>query len=337
MESEPLSSNDDAAPGRRIRYRTLIIVCCLTIPWIHPLAQWTARLDWRMDLLTHFQEPALAATILCLLSSLIARIRPLSILLVVLAVYQVVPLTTVWLPNPVPASRATGKPVRVLMANVFDVNDRYDLVLGLIREEQPDVVGLVELTTRWEAAMDRSDVIREYPYRRSIPIGSSGLALWFRNPPVEFLPLETLTPFGNPIQGARFRLGDRDCTLWLVHPPNPLINHEVCNEEIIALGRRIGEASGTRVVLGDFNRTDGSPYFADFVRLSGLRDSRVGFGRQSSWPNWSPYRIAIDHAFVSDDVAVLSRRIGPDVGSDHRPLLLDLAPARIESRSEETR
>ena len=337
MEPQPLAPEPAARKSWRTQYRSLIIACCVIIPLIHPLAQRAARWDWRLDLLTHFQEPALVATIVCLIVALLARIRTLSAFLALLGLYQIVPLTAVWRTNPVSATRAAGKPVRIFVVNVHDINDRYDLVADLIRKERPDIVGLVELTANWDAAMKRSDVIRQFPYRRSIPLGSSGLALWFRNPPVEFLPLEVLTPFGNPIQGARFKLGDRDCTLWLVHPPNPLHDHEFSNDEILALGRRIGEEKGTRVVLGDFNRTDGSPYFADFKRLSGLRDSRIGFGRQASWPSWSPYRIAIDHAFVSDDVAVVSRRIGPDVGSDHRPLLLDLAPARIESRSEKTR
>ena len=41
-----------------------------------------------------------------------------------------------------------------------------------------------------------------------------------------------------------------------------------------------------------------------------------------------PQRLMIDHAFVSSDWRLLGRRVGPDVGSDHRPLIFDLAVAR---------
>jgi endonuclease/exonuclease/phosphatase family metal-dependent hydrolase len=55
----------------------------------------------------------------------------------------------------------------------------------------------------------------------------------------------------------------------------------------------------------------------------------TGFGREGSWPSWlpSPLRIAIDHAFVSNDLAVVARRLGPKIGSDHLRLIFELAPA----------
>jgi endonuclease/exonuclease/phosphatase (EEP) superfamily protein YafD len=334
---EPLPHAKQAASDRPTAWRRLVVVGLFLTALIHPIAQLTARLNWRLDLATHFQEPALAVTVVGLIAALLSRNRVFAALFLGLGLYQAIPLMAVWGPNPVPPSRATGKPLRILMANVHDVNDRYDLLAALIRREAPDVVGLVEVTPQWVDGLNRTGIVQSYPQRRSMPFGSRGLAVWFKTPALEILPIEVLTPLGNPIQAARVKLGDRSCTLWLVHPPNPLFDHDLCNEEILALGRRIGRESGTRVAIGDFNRTDGSPYFHDFVRLSGLRDSRIGFGRQGSWPSWSPYRIAIDHAFVSDDISVVARRLGPDVGSDHRPLLLEIAPARIEASSEARR
>ena len=80
--------------------------------------------------------------------------------------------------------------------------------------------------------------------------------------------------------------------------------------------------------MGDMNCTDHSSHFSDFLRATGLHDSRVGFGRQASWPTMFPYyRIAIDHLFLDDDLAVVNRRLGPMVGSDHFPILIELAPA----------
>lgn len=331
MEPEPIAT-ESAAVDRRTR-RRLLTVGCVILVLIHPLAKLTARLNWRIDLLTHFQEPALGLTILCLFAAMATRARRLAVFLALLGLYQIVPLTAVWRANPVRPAPGS-KPVRILMANVHDINDRYDLLADLIRKERPDIVGLVEVTPEWAAGLERTQVTRDYPERRTMPFGSRGLAVWFRTPPAEILPLEVLNPYGNPIQGARFALGGSACTLWLVHPPNPLYDHELCNEEILALGERLSRERGACIAIGDFNRTDGSPYFGDFVRLSGLRDSRIGFGRQATWPSWSPYRIAIDHAFVSDGIAVVSRRVGPDIGSDHRPILLDLAPAWIAARSE---
>ncbi len=103
--------------------------------------------------------------------------------------------------------------------------------------------------------------------------------------------------------------------------------------ELDGLAAEIAEVSGSRIVVGDMNTTDASPHFADFLRTTRLRDSRLGFGRQASWPSWSPYRIAIDHAFLSNDLAVVRRKLLPPNGSDHFALLVELAPAAAMAAS----
>jgi endonuclease/exonuclease/phosphatase (EEP) superfamily protein YafD len=67
-----------------------------------------------------------------------------------------------------------------------------------------------------------------------------------------------------------------------------------------------------------------------FAAASALRDL---YGRRAwvaySWPTWSSaLRVPIDNCFVSGGVAVRSYEDGPDVGSDHRPLVVDLGVTR---------
>ena len=79
------------------------------------------------------------------------------------------------------------------------------------------------------------------------------------------------------------------------------------------------------VLLGDLNCTVWSPYFGRLVRDSGLKDSSRGWGVQPSWPagNWL-LRIPIDHCLHSPEVRVVRRGIGPDVGSDHFPVIVEM-------------
>jgi endonuclease/exonuclease/phosphatase (EEP) superfamily protein YafD len=57
-----------------------------------------------------------------------------------------------------------------------------------------------------------------------------------------------------------------------------------------------------------------------------LRDSQLGFGVQPSFPTFSwAIRIPIDHCLVSPEVVVLDRKLAPSVGSDHFPVMVELA------------
>ena len=50
------------------------------------------------------------------------------------------------------------------------------------------------------------------------------------------------------------------------------------------------------------------------------------FNIEATWPVWFGFAgIPIDHAFVSTDVAITHIETGPNIGSDHRPILGDLA------------
>lgn len=303
---------------------------------VHPLAYLTARWDWRLDLLTHFREPAMAVALVALVVAMARRRIGLAAGLMALALVQLGGLLTFEGSNPVPAS-GPGR-LRIVVANVLHSNTNYEALADLVRRERPDVLGLVEFSEEWREGLSRLGLRDEFPTRVERPAKGHGIALWLRRTPSAPPTIEVLSSHGNPAVRAVIEFDDRPLTLWLMHPPNPIdrrARHRA-NGELLALGERIGRESGARLVVGDLNRTEGSPFFAEFLRLCGLRDSRLGFGLQPSWPTWSSYRIAIDHAFASREVAIVDRRLGPFIGSDHFPLVLDVAPAAIASHSAAT-
>lgn len=305
------------------RYGRAALVVGLTgLALIHPLATSLARLDWRADLITHFTVPALTVTLIAA-AGLFRRHPRLALVLGCLAVLQAAPLFRYTGASPVQPDPRARHRLRILMANVLAENSQYSDLDRLIRRERPDIVGLVEVTPEWLAGL--AAIRAEYPYRVEAPDGVTGLALWFRERPTVIDPPVEPLPGASPLIHAEFPFAGRPRHLWLVHPAMPFTRRG--RPEIPALAALVGRTPGSRIVVGDMNTTEGSPWFADFLRTSGLRDSRLGFGRQPSWPSDLPYRIALEHAFLSDDLAVVARRLGPMVGSDHFPLILDLAPA----------
>jgi endonuclease/exonuclease/phosphatase (EEP) superfamily protein YafD len=279
-------------------------------------------------LLTHFPELACVSSLIAVLL-LARRSRVLALLFAALFAYQVYAICHLFGPNPVPPDPRSPSRLRILAANVLHTNASSEALVRWIRDERPDVIGLVEFSSSWQRALAAAHLEDEYPYRYECPHEAEGLALYFRQRPLWIGQLEQPVPGANPVLPATLTLEGRPLSLWLVHPASPIARHGRARGrgEAMALARRVGQSPTPRVVVGDLNRTDGSPIFSDFLRVAGLRDSRRGFGGQPTWPAWSPYRIAIDHALVSPELAVVKRFVGPNIGSDHLPFLVELAPA----------
>lgn len=84
------------------------------------------------------------------------------------------------------------------------------------------------------------------------------------------------------------------------------------------------------VILGDFNATPWSKRFHALLLDGKLIDSRQNRGLFNSWapeplPLW--LGLPIDHAVHSEDVYTRARSVGPNVGSDHRPIHLTVVLA----------
>ncbi len=79
--------------------------------------------------------------------------------------------------------------------------------------------------------------------------------------------------------------------------------------------------------MGDFNATPWSYPFRRLVGETDLTNSQRGFGLDASFPadNSVLIRVPIDHLLHNDGLVVIDRRLGPPLGSDHFPLVVDLA------------
>ncbi len=294
----------------------------------HPLALLLAPYSSLADLATPFHELAIGSQLLAAGAALRWGPRLRSLGLIALALLGLDPLLRFSGPNPVVADTRGGDRLKVVVLNVYWKSDQHDVVRDYLGRESADVVGLIEVSSEWLEAL--ADLRATYPYRIERPGFGQGLALWSRRPFVDGNGAIVMSRQGGPLATAVVPWDGATLRLWLVHPPCPITFHgpdPSSTNGLLEVGRLIASQGGRAIVFGDLNRTDGSPHFDAFQHTIGLRDSRLGFGRQVSWPTWSPYRIALDHAFLSEDLAVLERALGPDVGSDHLPFRLVVAPA----------
>lgn len=83
------------------------------------------------------------------------------------------------------------------------------------------------------------------------------------------------------------------------------------------------DRAGPVALVGDFNATPWSWRFHRFVMLRGLK--RHGSGIEASWPTTPLPILLLDNVVTTPDIQSVSFEIGPDIGSDHHPVITTLA------------
>jgi endonuclease/exonuclease/phosphatase (EEP) superfamily protein YafD len=230
----------------------------------------------------------------------------------------VAPQLVVW-PS---AKAANDGGVRFVFANVHVGNPSAEPLLDFLDETQPDVILLAEIDARWEREL--GVLASTYPYRvvEARPHGR-GLGLWSRKPIVT----EEIAHFVDkrlPSIVARLEDG---LLLIGTHPlaPGSARRDGLRNGQLQAIAEMARAEEGPVIVLGDLNTTPWGYGFRSLMGASGLKDSSRGRGLQWTWPSWfPPLAIPIDHALVSQNIQVLHRFTGPNIGSDHFPLVVDV-------------
>lgn len=286
------------------------------------ILSWGARGYWALDLLSHFPVQ-IAATALVPLAILLGlrqwKAAILPAVVFALSAAQVLPLY-------VPAEQPSysGTVIRAVSANVLCSNRQYAKFNEYIRATRPDFFLVMEVDETWLAELQ--SLSEEYPYRvAQAGQGAFGIALMSRMPIEDYQVIESTTA-KVPMIRATLSLGERHLHFLGVHPLPPIRsgNSEMRNGQLREIAALAAPLPAPRLLLGDLNITSWSPYFADLLDQTSLRDGRKGFGVQPTWPGlpWLA-RIPIDHTLVSDDVEVVARRVGPDVGSDHRPVEIE--------------
>ena len=221
---------------------------------------------------------------------------------------------------------AASTVLRAISLNVNTANQNYDLVKELVRTGDPDIILLTEVDSAWVAAL--ADVQAAYPFQEIEPRPDNfGIALYSRLPCVE-CKIIYLGEAGLPSVTAELVVGTRKLTVLGTHALPPINDSysRLRNNQIEAVAVYAASIQGPKVLLGDLNTSPWSYWFRKLLKESALTDGAMGTGIRATWPTDSILlRIPIDFCLVSPEVIVKDLRIGPNVGSDHFPVIADLA------------
>lgn len=307
------------------RYKNLILFCLLVLCVLSSARFFDDADYWLSDISSNFviQYAFIALTVffICIWKRMY-RIAALAGLLFILNANVLLDVG-----RDVHAALTTGTTFRVYSANIYQSNNDLSRLSDVLKETDPEIVVLLEV--RPEHVEQMSTAIRRYPYSVvNTSFATSGIGIVFLSKfPILNHQLTKLSEHGNAIIEAVLTINQKPVKFYGVHAQRPDIgNFDERKEQFIMLASQISKQTLPVIVAGDLNSTPLTPIFRKLLKISGLRDSRTGFGWQPSWPVYFPlFWIPIDHVLVSPEVHIHKRATGPRIGSDHYPVSAELS------------
>ncbi|SCZ62180.1 endonuclease/exonuclease/phosphatase family protein [Thiohalomonas denitrificans] len=318
----------------------LALVVAVVLPWIRQGDWWIRIFDFpRLQLAAlglttllgyRFVAPSVASYGVQFLLILAVfyqfhRIRPFT---------RFGPLQVQWADPGDPAATR----LRVIIANVLMPNRQAETLLSLVARHEPDLFLAVETDEWWQSQLDT--IQGSYPYAVRYPLPNTyGMLLYSRypltRPEVRFL-IEDDVPSINTVVELP---GGPGIHFHALHPrpPRPTKRQDSTNRdaELVTIGQQVARQQGPVVVAGDLNDVAWS-YTTDlFQRISGLLDPRRGRGMYNSFHAGIPFlRFPLDHLFHSKHFRLVRLERLDKFGSDHFPILVELAFRQDAARSQ---
>ncbi|MET0660875.1 MAG: endonuclease/exonuclease/phosphatase family protein [Steroidobacteraceae bacterium] len=281
------------------------------------------RYRWFLDLFAHFKLQYAVAFAFCFVTGVGLRQRALAALALGGAVFHAWPVLALAYPH---HDRPEAN-FRLVSFNAGFWNDHYAEIGAFLESTRADAVILLEY--RNDQLDQLARFLPSYRFRLSeqadLRYGAAILSRW----PLSEGENVALSPGGAVVARARIHAGQHTVSVSGVHLSWPATPRSARSreQELVKLGHVLASCNPACVVAGDFNLTQWSGHFADFQEHLGWHNCASGQGIVRSWPNliW-PLGIQIDQCLTSPRVRIARFATGPAMGSDHFPIVIDLAP-----------
>jgi endonuclease/exonuclease/phosphatase (EEP) superfamily protein YafD len=229
--------------------------------------------------------------------------------------------------NPRPQPPASGPALRVVTANVYFGQGDAEVVVGLVRKSDADVLFVQELTESAVTRLKQAGLEDLLPHAQlELRGGSRGSGIYSRYPLSEGPPVPA-TYMAQPTALLELPAGDT-VELVCVHPVAPGLRRwggaSRWREE---LGLLPAPGGLPRVMAGDFNATLDHAAFRAVLAL-GYADAaqQTGKGLTPTWgiPGRERAVLTLDHVLVDAGCAVRDYSVHMVPGSDHRAVYAEI-------------
>lgn len=308
--------------GVQRRAKALAALCLagLLLPLVSAFeTSWPDTLAWGLDLAVHWQWFFLVGLILALPVLAFGHRRWVM-------VAALVPLP--WLTAMPATVRGTvgGDGLVVAAANVHVDNESPDRLVRWVGATQPDVLAILEISDTFVQRLGLDDA---YPHQLVRPRWDPfGIALLSRHPIVRHAVVDG--GGATPRIEAVIDWNGTEVTVVAVHPMPPISAADQVRRDQVLADITARYADHPTIVTGDFNATPWSSAF----RVPRRHGFTLTGGLQATWPASLRGLIGlpIDHVMVSRHWTATDHAVGPDLGSDHLPVLATLSPTGAETQ-----
>ena len=229
-----------------------------------------------------------------------------------------------WLARRMETSDSPESDLQVISFNVRTSNEEKapaaEWILSALSKKASNIVLLMETDESWIQAMTRLEEALPYKYLHPRP-DNFGMAVYSSEPidRAEFESLEDACAV--PQFSGTVHLAKSAVRILGVHPLPPVPGNFAYRNDCIKKIEKTAISEKTpAIVMGDLNC---SPWSSWFPRR--LEDSFPFLVRRHTWSTLGGIvSTSIDHVLFTPPLAAVSRRIGPDLGSDHRPVIVGL-------------
>lgn len=307
-------------PSARILLKWLINLVAFASAGAAILAQ-GGRWSGLLDIFTHFAPLYLVAGIGLLIGAIFLRPGRRRLALSGLGACAAVSAMALILPEYIrptspPAQAGLPGQIKVIQFNANGMPEGAEVAIGWIARENPDVVVVVQGSPRLLRG------IREHVPLQLVCGLSCEVAILARARTSQAFNAPPGTPANLALYDYRDPRGG--FTVIGVHHtwPTDLGLHQRNSEDLAVAAQR--HRRDRLIVVGDFNSTPWS-----FSRAR--EEAALGLERRTrgvfTWPASTPF-LPLDHVYAGHGWRTVEVRRGPDIGSDHYPVVAILAPRR---------
>lgn len=298
----------------------VILAAMLPVTWLGSLG----NVWWVFDLLAHFRLQYVLGCVVVAFLAWILRHPRTAMFAVVSCIWNlwlVVSLAGGGGTDESPASASQA--MRLLTFNVLASNEQRKSVVDYVLQVDADIVCLIEVNQAWRG--DLEPLYRKYPHHADgLGYGNFSVACFTR------LPLKDFKILDVPTLVVHLEHDGKPLTFIGAHPPRPFGegNSRERMRHIHELATLLKPISGEVILACDLNSTPWCQGMRILQNESGLAFHSGPPVWMPTWGRDGPMMIPIDHVLLKGGLMVQKREVGPYLGSDHRPVLVEIVRHR---------